>query len=219
MNDVDVSPTRMELQAVDAKLVLARKGHNMLKKKRDTLITEQLKAKEELDIYRREAGTFGRMCFLSAKLAEMKMGSMAYRNTAYNKSKRIEISMNHKKMVGVKVPVVDARMSDDGGVAYSLIGTPIALDDVVLKMRELSIMAVKLAALEKKVHVLSFEIKKTRRKVNALEKVKIVSLVAADKYIRDYLDEMEREDYSRLKHIKEAMKSESECEGVSECRI
>lgn len=219
MNDVDVSPTRMELQSVDAKLVLARRGHNMLKKKRDTLITEQMKVRDEIDVYRREVESFARKCFLSAKLAEMKMGSAAYRNTAYNKSKRIEIIIDHKKIVGVKVPIVDARMSHDGGVAYSLIGTPIALDTAVENMRALSLMTVKLAALEKKAHVLSFEIKNTRRKVNALEKVKIVGLVAADKYIRDYLDEMEREDYSRLKHIKEAMKSESECEGASECRI
>lgn len=208
MNEIDTSPTRMELQNVDAKLMLAQRGHNMLKKKRDTLVSEHAKARAEALRSRGEFESAFSDCFRIAKLVEMEMGSMSYRNTAYNKSGRIEISTDYKKIAGVKVPTAEAHLSDDDSIPYSLIGTPHALDTVVSKFRELSVMAVRLASHEKKVHILRDEIKKTRRKVNALEKVKIKNLEMTDRYIRGYLDEMEREDYTRLKHIKKVIKNE-----------
>ena len=205
-------PTRMELLNVDAKLALSRRGHDMLKKKRDTLIREYGVAKRELDAFRGEVDERMRNCFREAKLVEMEMGGVSYRNIAYNKSRRIVISTEYEKVVGVKVAVVDAKLSDDEGRGYSFCGTPPALDYVVDDFCEAGLMVVKLAALDKKVHVLMDEIKRTRRKVNALEKVKIKNLEGAHKYIRGYLDEMEREDYSRLKHIKEVVKGENERE-------
>jgi len=210
MSDVDVCPTRMELLNVDAKLTLSRRGHDMLKKKRDTLIREYGIVLRERDAFRGEVDARMRYCFRSAKVVEMEMGGVSYRNIAYNKSRRIVISTEHEKVVGVKVPVVDAKLSDDEGRGYSFSGTPAALDGVVDDFREAGLMVVKLAALDKKVHVLMDEIKRTRRKVNALEKVKIKNLSEAHKYIRSYLDEREREDYSRLKHIKEVIKGENE---------
>lgn len=210
MSDVDVCPTRMELLNVDAKLLLCRRGHDMLKKKRDTLIREYGAAKRELDVFRREADACLLDCFRSAKLVEMEMGGVSYRNIAYNKSRRIVVGREYEKVVGVKVPVVDVKLSDDEGRGYGFCGTPAALDGVVDDFRKAGVMVVKLAALDKKVHVLMDEIKRTRRKVNALEKVKIKNLEDAHKYIRGYLDEREREDYSRLKHIKEFINRENE---------
>ena len=209
MSDVDVCPTRMELLNVDAKLALCRRGYDMLKKKRDTLIREYGVAKREHNNFRGEVDACMSSCFREAKLVEMEMGGVSYRNIAYNKSRRIVISTEYEKVVGVKVPVVDAKLSDDEGRGYSFSGTPPALDGVVDDFRDAGLMVVKLAALDRKVHVLMDEIKRTRRKVNALEKVKIKNLSEAHKYIRGYLDEMEREDYSRLKHIKEVVKGEN----------
>ncbi len=210
MSDIDVCPTRMELLNVDEKLALSKRGYDMLKKKRDTLIREYGTAKREFDDFRKEVDSCVSDCFREAKLVEMKMGSVGYRNIAYNKSKRILISKEYEKVVGVKVPRVSAALSDDEWRGYSFVGTPPALDKVVDDFRKAGIMVVKLAALDAKVHVLMDEIKRTRRKVNALEKVKIKTLESAHKYIRGYLDEMEREDYSRLKHIKEVIKGEAD---------
>ena len=215
MSDADVCPTRMELLNVDAKLALSRRGCDMLKKKRNTLIREYGTAKQELDAFRGEVDDCLLDCFRGAKLVEMEMGGVSYRNIAYNKSRRIVVGMEYEKVVGVKVPVVSAELSDDVGQGYSFCGTPAALDGVVDDFRKAGIMVVKLAALDKKVHVLMDEIKRTRRKVNALEKVKIKNLEGAHKYIRGYLDEREREDYSRLKHIKEVVLGGNEFEDKS----
>ena len=213
MSDVDVCPTRMELLNVGTKLALSRKGYNMLKKKRDALIREHGAAVREVEDSRRDVGSFLKECFCGAKLVEMQMGAVGFRNVAYNRSKRIVVGVDYEKVVGVKVPVVDAQLSEEGGVSYSFSGTPPALDRVVDDFRKASVMVAELAGLEKKVHVLGEEIKRTRRKVNALEKVNIKNLEAARKYIRSYLDEMEREDYSRLKHIKEVIKGENRAIG------
>lgn len=212
MNDVDANPTRMELLNVDAKLSLARRGHDMLKKKRDTLISEEIAARKELSDFRGEVYSLLGEAYRDSKLVEMEMGSVSYCGMAFNKSRKIVVNIDYKKVVGVKVAVGSAEVDEDDGAGYSFIGTPAGLDDVVLKFRELSLMAARLACLDAKVHVLGDEIKRTRRKVNALEKVKIKNLESADKYIRGYLDEMEREDYSRLKHIKEIVKGDDEVE-------
>ncbi len=212
MNDIDANPTRMELLNVDAKLSLARRGHDMLKKKRDTLISEEIAARKELSDFRGEVYSLLGEAYRDSKLVEMEMGSVSYCGMAFNKSRKIVVNIDYKKVVGVKVAVGSAEVDEDDGAGYSFIGTPAGLDDVVLKFRELSLMAARLACLDAKVHVLGDEIKRTRRKVNALEKVKIKNLESADKYIRGYLDEMEREDYSRLKHIKEIVKGDDEVE-------
>lgn len=206
MTEVDVSPTRMELLSVNSKIALARRGLDMLKKKRDTLITEQMKAIEELNNYRKEMEEMLSESYRSAKLAELAMGSLSYLTTAYDALGKIALTVSHKKIVGVNVPILDARLKDGEWRSYSLNGTPACLDGAAMNLTKAALIACRLASLEKKVHVLSDEIRKTRRKVNALEKVKITDLEAASTYIRGYLDEMEREDYSRLKHIKESIK-------------
>ncbi len=210
MNDIDANPTRMELLNVNAKLSLARRGHDMLKKKRDTLISEEIAARKELSEFRGEVYSLLGEAYRDSKLVEMEMGSVSYGGMAFNKSGKIAVNIDYKKVVGVRVPVGSAEVGEEIGGGYSFIGTPAGLDDVVLKFRNLSLMAARLAALDAKVHVLGDDIRRTRRKVNALEKVKIKNLESADKYIRGYLDEMEREDYSRLKHIKEIVKGDDE---------
>jgi len=206
MSEVDVSPTRMELLSVNSKIMLARRGLDMLKKKRDTLITEQRKAIEEFNNYSREAEEIFKASYRSAKLAELMMGSLSYLTTAYDAAGKIETNISHKKIVGINVPILDARLKENGLHSYSLNGTPACLDGAAAELTKAVLIACRLASLDKKVHVLSDEIKRTRRKVNALEKVKITELEAASGYIKGYLDEMEREDYSRLKHIKEFIK-------------
>lgn len=206
MSDIDVSPTRMELLNVRAKLSLARRGYDMLKKKRDTLIAEEIAAREDFEKLKSEVYCLLSACYRSAKIAEMEMGSSSYLSNSFNRSKRVVIETVQKKVVGVSVPFSEGTVGDEGGIPYSFFGTPESLDVAAKKFRDICPLVVRLASLDKKVHVLNDEIKRTRRKVNALDKVKIRSLAGKEKYIRDYLDEMEREDYTRLKHIKEIVK-------------
>ena len=109
--------------------------------------------------------------------------------------------------MNIKVPVFDVSITDS--ISYSLIDTPVGLDDAIIQLKEFFPYVVRVAELEQSIRLLAKEIEKTRRRVNALEYVLIPQLQESIKYIKTKLDEMERSNISRLMKIKEMLVSKT----------
>lgn len=210
---MNVNPTRMELTNLKRKLVTARRGHKLLKDKRDELmrqfldlIKENKKLREKVEKAICEANRH-----FSMAAASMSEESLAV--SLMMPSQRMSIEVKEKNIMSVKTPVFvpEYKFADKGEVySYGLAFTSGDLDEGVKALSEIMPDMLRLAEVEKTCQLLSSEIEKTRRRVNALEYVMIPDYEDTIKYITMKLDENERSNTTRLMKIKDMMLQSSQ---------
>lgn len=204
-----VNPTRMELLKLKGKVKLAKKGHRLLKEKRDALILEFFNILEEARGIRRRAEAKLAEAYKALILAQAIMGGIKVREAAMSVKPLDGIEVRSRNIMGVKVPVLEVgetrRTLLERG--YGIIDTSAQLDEATTKFEEALKAVVELAEIEKSIRLLAEEIESTKRRVNALENIVIPRLSATVKYIKMRLDEMERENFFKLKRIKTTMES------------
>ena len=123
----------------------------------------------------------------------------------------VDLIASTKNVMSVNVPEFDFEMhsSDQSDVyPYGFATTSGELDKSIEKLTELFPKLLQLAAMEKEAMLLADEIEKTRRRVNALEYVKIPNYQETIKYIKMKLDEDERGNQTRLMKVKDMMLQE-----------
>ena len=196
--------TRMELLALKKKVKLAIKGHKLLKEKRDALVSEFFKLIDNLKEIRKEMEDKIATAYKSLILAQAISGSSEVSLAANSISSSGSIEFQPNNIMGVKVPIFkfEKEKTTVAEKGYSLISTSLELDTAAKNFEDVLEIIVKLAEAEATVRMLAEEIKKTKRKVNALERILIPRLNDDIIYIKMRLEEMERENFSRLKVIK-----------------
>ena len=118
----------------------------------------------------------------------------------------VELDMSFQNVMSVNVPEYHFKTkSDDAGeiYPYGFATTSGELDDAVNALSGVFQDMLRLAQIEKTSQLLAEEIEKTRRRVNALEYVKIPQMQEAIKYITMKLDENERASTIRLMKVKD----------------
>jgi V/A-type H+-transporting ATPase subunit D len=206
---LDVKPTRSELIQLKNRIKLSERGHKLLKMKRDGLILEFFKILNQARNVRTELDA----AFLRAEekinLASAVNGMIVVRSVAFTAKESPEISLSGKNIMGVVVPKISSTgvkktLLERG---YGIIGTNSYIDETADAYEDLVEKIIVAAELETAMKRLLDEIEKTKRRVNALEFKIIPELIAAMKYIRFMLEEMERENTFRLKRVKARMKT------------
>ncbi|MFH2028320.1 MAG: V-type ATP synthase subunit D [Nanoarchaeota archaeon] len=193
--------TRMELLRLKKKVKLAQKGHKLLKEKRDALVSEFFKIIDDLKIIRKEIEDKMALAFNSLILAQAISGAPDVELAAKSTKELKGIGHQVNNIMGVRAP----SFTYDGSnieMGYSLISTSLELDTAAKNFEDVLKVVIRLAGTEATVRRLAEEIKKTKRKVNALERILIPRLKLDIVYIQMRLEEMERENFSRLKVIK-----------------
>jgi V/A-type H+-transporting ATPase subunit D len=204
-----VNPTRMELLKLKSKVKLAEKGHRLLKEKRDALIMEFFNILEEARGVRHRTESRLEEAFRALILAQAILGGIKVREASMAVKALEGVEVRSRNIMGVKVPVLEVgetrRTLLERG--YGIIDTSAQLDEAATKFEEALQAVVELAEIEKSIRLLAEEIESTKRRVNALENIVIPRLSATVKYIKMRLDEMERENFFKLKRIKTTMES------------
>lgn len=205
---MNINPTRMELTNLKRKLVTARRGHKLLKDKRDELMRQFLDLVKENKMLREkvEAAIAEANRHFSMAAASMSEESLAV--SLMMPSQRMSIEVSEKNIMSVKTPVFvpEYKFADKGEVySYGLAFTSGDLDEGVKSLSDIMPDMLRLAEVEKTCQLLSSEIEKTRRRVNALEYVMIPDYEDTIKYITMKLDENERSNTTRLMKIKDMM--------------
>lgn len=204
MASKSIIATRMGLLDTKKKIKLASKGHKLLKEKRDALISEFFAIVDELKRLRQQAEDELAVAFRSLILVQAVDGISSVRRAAAVTAPLPAMGMSHKTIMGLKVPifdwsVVETKVTRKG---YSLLSSSVELDEAAKKFEGVLNTLVKIAEQEAAIKTLADDIKKTKRKVNALEQILIPRLTDEKSYIVMRLEEMEREAFGRLKIIK-----------------
>ena len=201
---LNVKPTRSELIALKKRIKLSERGYKLLKMKRDGLILEFFKVLAEAkDLKNELAEKYARAQEMIA-IAETVEGTIGVKAAAMAASENPEIDLKSKNIMGVIVPKIESKsvkksLNERG---YGVIGTSAAIDEAAEAFEDLVECIILSAELETTMKRLLDEIEGTKRRVNALEFKVIPEQVEARNFIKMRLDEMEREELTRVKRTK-----------------
>ncbi len=200
---LEFKPTRMELIALRKKRKLAERGLSLLKEKRDALVMELLEVLREYRVLKEAVNKSMMEAFKKLAEAKMELGSLKLLELASSAPPVYDVRLRLRSIMGVKVPTLTlVEVADTSRPPYSLAGTCSSLDEAVKVFREVLGSIVRLAEVEASIRGLAEEVKKAKRRVNALETVIIPRFDRAIKYIELYLDERAREDVFRIRILK-----------------
>jgi V/A-type H+-transporting ATPase subunit D len=202
-----INPTRMELLKLKDREKLAVKGHSLLKEKRNALIMEFFNILERVKGSRENVEEILKEAYKDLTAAQVVMGDLAVKKSAMSVKESVEIDIDSRSVMGVVVPLIESQTSQRTMVerGYGFLDTSVKLDEAASKFEESLKLILELGEIEKTIILLAGEIESTKRRVNALEHIIIPKLENTVKYIEMRLEEMERENFVRLKMIKKTM--------------
>ncbi len=206
---LNVKPTRMELLNLKRRIELARKGHKLLKDKQDALIMEFFAIYDEAIELRKKLSESMREAFKALTLTEIDIGLVGLREAAMAVKPNSEIEIKSRNVMGVPVPMVEGGNFRRKERGYAFISTSVSVDVAAEKFEEALEVIVRLAEVEETLKRVAKEIETTKRRVNALEYIIIPRMEATRKFIEQRLDEMERENFFRLKRVKALIEARS----------
>lgn len=199
-----VNHTRMELLKLKNKLVTTRRGHKLLKDKQDEMIRQFMGLVADYrKLKRRVQADMVALLKLYQKAKVYENDLQLYSKTlAINTSLHLNIST--QEMMGVKIPHLE-KLENQGQyrLNYSLNNSSGIFDELIKLASRISNELIELASLEGSVNVLSEEINKTRRRVNAIEHIVIENLIADIKIIDQKLADNELSNTIRIMKSKD----------------
>ena len=205
---LNVNPTRMELTNLKRKLATARRGHKLLKDKRDELMRRFLDMVRENKALRIEVEDGIRKANDAMSVAGCVMSDKSLDVALMLPRQEMQLEVSEKNIMSVMIPVFDVKFktADENDIySYGFAETSGELDDAVKALSDIMPKLIRLAELEKSCRLMADEIEKTRRRVNALEHVMIPQYEETIKFIAMKLDENERSTTTRLMKVKDMM--------------
>jgi len=210
-----VPPTRMALTLYKTKRVGAKKGYELLKKKSDALKVRFRDIMKRIAETKSHMAEQGSTAFFSLTQAQYAAGDFRQQVLQGPLKASIRVYSSTDNVAGVKLPVFrefDVHLNDGGNSEnYGLGGGGTRIKACKEKFKEFTSNLIKLASLQTSFLTIDEALKVTNRRVNALENVTIPRIERILAYINRELDELEREDFTRLKKV-QAKKKEAEQE-------
>lgn len=216
MATLHVNPTRMELTNLKRKLITARRGHKLLKDKRDELMRQFLEMVRENKALRREVEDAIHRANRHMAVARSVMQNEVLDVALLLPKQELELNLEQRNVMSVQIPVYKTQFktSDPNDIySYGYAFTSYDLDDAIRALSEVFPKMLRLAEVEKSCQLMASEIEKTRRRVNALEHVMIPQYQETIKYISMKLDENERSTTTRLMKVKDMMLAQAHSSG------
>jgi|UniRef100_A0A7C4UGB5 V/A-type H+-transporting ATPase subunit D len=202
-----INATRMELLNQKKRLAIARRGHKLLKDKRDELMRAIQVLLKEIFQLRLEVEEGLREAMRRFALAKGTLEPYFLSDIFAIKEAEFEVKASYRNIMNVKIPLFEHTFK--GKLAsYGYLWTSGEIDIALRKLEEVLEKMIKLAEKEKGLIMLSEEMVRTRRRVNALEYRIIPETEETIKFINLKLSEIEKSNISRLMRIKDVIRKE-----------
>ena len=206
MAGTTITPTRMMLKQLKGRLKTARRGHKLMKDKRDELMRRFMDIVKLNKQLRERVETGLTASFASLQVASAIMSPEVLEQALLYPRQSVELGIEFKNIMSVNVTEYSfhTKNNDPSEIyPYGFAQTSGELDDALEQMAKVFEDMLELAQVEKTMQLLAEEIERTRRRVNALEYVMIPELEENIRYITMKLEENENATKVRLLKVKE----------------
>lgn len=197
--NISTTPTKGTLINLKKSLELAKLGFELIDKKRNILIREMMTLIDVAKSIRGEIEKIFETAYKALQTANITLGVCEY--LAKNVPLENGIKIKYRSIMGVEIPKVKLNSKLQTEV-YGFFETNSQLDVAYISFDKAKQISAILAEIENSIYRLAKEINKTQRRANALKNINIPRIELEIKKISNYLEEKEREEFSRLKIIK-----------------
>jgi V/A-type H+-transporting ATPase subunit D len=201
MPKINIPPTRSNLIRIRQELEFAREGYEILDRKREVLTTELIRLAHDATMLQEEVWKLQAVAYQALEKAQLSMGVEHVEWAALAAHKSVEVQLKFRGIMGVAVPLIES----SGGppqMPYSLGDTSSTLDEALVAFRAVLERIPELSRQMTAVFRLANELRKTQRRVNALQHIFIPEYEETVAFIISTLEEREREETFRLKLLK-----------------
>ncbi len=206
MSSENVSPTRINLIQTKKTLNLAESGREVLERKRDILLRELRNSIFEAERAREELLVALGKAYQNLREANMAKGSESVASVALGSSAKANYLIDYKSIMGVTVPSVEFQGEPDVKPDYGFANTSVELDKAFKQFHRVLNLIADLARAEGATFQIANDVRRTQRRVNALNYVLIPRYRRTAKWIELVLEEKDREEFVRTKIIKRVIK-------------
>ncbi|MDE1860648.1 MAG: V-type ATP synthase subunit D [Candidatus Micrarchaeota archaeon] len=200
----NINPTRMNLITLKRRIVVAKKGHDILKRKREILVIEFLKLLKQSKESRALLNELVQQAYKAVTIASTYVGNYELEDISFNMQEAEPVKINIKNIMGVRIPEI-SRIDTKPAIQSTMLPAGLAVDDIDDSFTRATNAIIDVAQREQGLRRLVVEIDKTKRRVNALDYKVIPGMVSQSAYIRMRLSEMDRDMFSALKHVKKKL--------------
>ncbi len=199
-----IAPTKGNLMLTKKSYNLAKLGFELLDRKRNILVREMMALIERAKEIQEKIDVTYNKAFTTLKKAHIALG--VCEELAQSVPEQKGLSVTFRSVMGVEIPIVRFTEQEETGIPFGLYNSNSDLDKAYSCFKEVSRLTAGLAEVETSVYLLANAIKKTQKRANALKNIMIPKFEAQIKSITEALEEKEREEFSRLKVIKNQSK-------------
>jgi V/A-type H+-transporting ATPase subunit D len=201
MTRINVPPTRNSLLRMKQELKFSQEGYEILDKKREVLTAELIRLSHDAEMFQEQVWSRLAVAYHTLEQARLTMGQEHMEWAALAVNKTVNVQLKFRGVMGVSLPLIEAR-GKPPEMPYSLGDTTAELDEASAVFREVLDSVPRLSELATSVWRLAGELRKTQRRVNALEHIFIPDYEETIAFIENALEEREREETFRLKRLK-----------------
>lgn len=199
--DPNTFPTKGNLILAKNSLELSRQGFELMDKKRNILIRELMELIAEATDIQEEIDTTFTNAYRALQKANIQMGIHEVEQISLGVPVEDSIRIKRRSVMGTEIPKVEYDKKEQKP-AYSFYHTKMSLDEACQQFEKVKELTIRLAEVENSAYRLAYNIKKTQKRANALSNITIPKYERLTKEIQEYLEEKEREEFTRLKVIK-----------------
>ncbi len=197
-------PTKIELIRIKKSLLVANSVHKILEDKRDVLLRRLDDIIEEASLARDKIWEPLSQAYDALSDAYLDVGSAYLESIATTTPRQVEVSASIRPIVDIRVPTINIS-EKELKLTYGFADTSSSLDIFTQMMKQVLPDIFKAAETENTIFRLAKELEKTQRLINALEYIIIPSYKESVRLITSTLEEREREEFVKLKHVKAVM--------------
>jgi V/A-type H+-transporting ATPase subunit D len=201
-----INPNRMELIRLKKRLALARRGHKLLQDKLEEMMRRLLALIKDINKAKQDFQERTGRIIEDLLYCRITSPKEEFEKSIAEVKPDVKIALSMAAIMNVKVPsfkIESIKIEKN----YDFFKTSAQLDFVINSSHDYIKSLLDLAGLLKGLEILSFEIERTRRRVNALEYILIPSIEETIKYITQKLNELERGNFVRLMRVKELIEA------------
>lgn len=199
--DTNSFPTKGNLINAQNTLRMSKQGYDLLDKKRNILIRELMELIDKAQDLQNQIDITFKEAYSALQNANIEMGISNVEKISYAVPEEKNVSVKIRSIMGVEIPMVSLNQQKIKP-PFGFFSTTTSMDMAYLKFSKVKELTIKLSEIENSAYRLADNIKKTQKRANALKNITIPRYQDLVSTIQNALEEKEREEFTRLKVIK-----------------